>query len=107
MNAILKNRLQLFFLGNKLKVGNGRRGFAGLALVNRRHKSLFDKTCLNILRVENVRRFRAGLTIEQDNRVNTGRDDEVDIREDNKASIRGREDQGGRGGQNNKVDIGK
>lgn len=94
MNAVSKSCLQLLFLGNGSRVGNGQKGFTELGLVDWRPKSSSDKAPLNVLRAENVRQVGARPIIERDNKVDIGGDDkagtgrkgnEIGKKRDNKA----------------------
>ena len=53
MNVISKSRLHLIFLNNKPRVGNEQKDF--VRLVKRQCKNSFNKTCLNVLRTEDIR----------------------------------------------------
>ncbi len=113
MNAVSKSRLQSLFSGNGPRVGNGQRGSTGLGLVNWRPKGSSNKSCLNVLRAEDVRRVGAGPSTKQDDEAGIGRDDKAGTRGDNKADI-GRDikpgtgepdDKPGTGGQDKKPGI--
>ncbi len=116
MNIVSKGRLRSLFLSNGPRVGNGRRGSAGLRLVDRQPKRSSDsaaqtlmrlvdrqpkrssdKARLKVLRAEDVRRVRAGPSTERDDKAGTGGDDGAGIRGDDGAGTRG-DDGAGIGG---------
>lgn len=78
----------MLFLSNGPRIGNGQRGFRGREMVNWQLNGLSDKIYLNILRIENISRVGARLSIEQDDKVGIRRDNKVDIRRNDKASTR-------------------
>lgn len=93
MNTMSKGHLQSIFLGNGPKVGNRQKGSTRLKLVDRRPKSLSDKACFNILRVEDIRQVGAGPSIEQNDEAGRERNDEVGTRRgDDEVSKKGGDD---------------
>lgn len=59
MNVMSKSDLQSLFLGLRPRVGNGKKGFAGLGLNNWWPKGSFDRARLNVLRAEDIKRIGA------------------------------------------------
>ncbi len=104
MNAVSKGHLQSLFSSNGPRVGNRQKSSARLGLVNRQPKSSSDKTCLKVLRAEDVRHVRAGLSTERDNKAGTRRDDGAGTRGDDGADTGG--DNGAGIGGDDKPGIG-
>ncbi len=106
MNAMSKNRLQLFFSGNGPRVGNRQRGSTRLGLVDRRPKNSFDKARLNILRAEDIRYVGARLSTKRDDKISIEGDDKAGTGGDNEVGIGGN-NKPGTGGPDNEPGIGR
>ena len=86
---MLKNHLQLVFLGKKLRAGKKQRNSARLELVKRWHKDLSDKTHLNVLKAKNVRWVGGQPSIERNDKASIRGNNTADIKKDDKLATRG------------------
>lgn len=96
MKIILKCRLWSFFSDNKLRVRVRWRGFTRLKLVEWHYKSSFDKTCLNVVKAEDIKWVGSRLSIKQDDKAGKVGDDKADIGKDDKAATRRQYDKAGK-----------
>ena len=95
MNAMSKSRLRLLFLGNRPRIENRQRGYRELGLVDWRPKGSSDKTCLNVLRIEDVNQIRARPSSKQDNEAGIGGDNKAGIGKNDKTGIKKQDNKAG------------